>query len=57
MDFVIDEVFLPATFSAPPMSDEEFAAFCARYPDYQIEMTAEGDILVMPPTALPMWLG
>ena len=29
MDLVIDDVFLPATLSAPPMTDEEFAAFCA----------------------------
>jgi len=47
---VIDEVFLPATLTAPPMTDEEFAAFCAQYPDYFIEVSAEGDILIMPPS-------
>jgi Uma2 family endonuclease len=51
---VIDEAYLPATFSAAtllasPMSDEEFAAFCARYPDYLIETTAAGEIVIMPP--------
>ena len=31
------------------MSDEQFAEFCARYPDFFIEMTADGEILIMPP--------
>lgn len=48
--FVIDEAFLPATLTAPAMSDEQFAEFCAQYPDLFIEMTAEGEILIMPPT-------
>jgi Uma2 family endonuclease len=50
MSLVIDEVFLPATLTAPPMTDEEFVEFCAQYPDYAIEMSAEGDILIMPPS-------
>src|ERR1700752_3743880 len=33
-----------------PMSDEEFLAFCEHYPDCMIECTAEGEILIMPPT-------
>lgn len=32
-----------------PVTDAEFFALCARYPDYRIETTAEGDILIMPP--------
>jgi Uma2 family endonuclease len=31
------------------MTDEEFAAFCAEHPDLFFEMTAEGEIIVMPP--------
>jgi len=50
MSLVIDEIFLPATLTAPPMNDEEFVEFCARYPDYFIEVSAEGDILIMPPS-------
>jgi Uma2 family endonuclease len=46
---VIDEIYLPAKLTASPMTDEEFAAFCAEYPDYFIEMTAQGEILIMPP--------
>jgi len=26
-----------------------FVEFCAQYPDYSIEVSAEGDILIMPP--------
>lgn len=45
----IEEAFLPATLTAALMSDEEFARFCADHSDYFIEMTAEGEIIVMPP--------
>jgi Uma2 family endonuclease len=50
MAFLIDESFLPATLTAHPMTDEEFAAFCAEHPDLAFEMTAEGELLVMAPT-------
>ena len=50
MAFLIDEAFLPATLTAPPMSDEQFAEFCADHPDLFFEMTAEGELIVMPPT-------
>jgi Uma2 family endonuclease len=49
MPFTIDEAFLPATLTAPPMTDQQFAEFCAEHPDLFFEMTAEGEILVMPP--------
>jgi Uma2 family endonuclease len=49
MSLVIDEVYLPATLTASPMTDEEFLAFCAKFPDCFIEMSAEGEILIMPP--------
>jgi Uma2 family endonuclease len=50
MAFTIDEAFLPATLTAPPMTDQQFAAFCSEHPDLFFEMTAEGEIVVMPPT-------
>jgi Uma2 family endonuclease len=52
LDFymVIDEAYLPATLTAPPMSDDAFVQFCAQFPDYFIEMSAEGEILIMPPS-------
>jgi len=49
MQLTIDDVFLPATLTAPPMTDEEFADFCAQHPDLFFEMTAEGELIVMPP--------
>jgi len=50
MALVIEDAFLPATLSAPPMTDEEFADFCAENPDLFFEMTAEGELIVTPPT-------
>ena len=50
MAFLIDEAFLPATLTAPPMSDEEFAAFCAEHPDLFFEVSADGELIVRPPT-------
>jgi Uma2 family endonuclease len=31
------------------MSDEEFEEFCAQHPDLRIEMTGEGEVIIMPP--------
>jgi Uma2 family endonuclease len=50
MPFLIDDANLPATLTARPMTDEEFSAFCADYPDLNFEMTAEGELIVMAPT-------
>ena len=50
MTFAIDDAFLPATLTVPPMNDEEFTTFCAKHPDLNFEMTAEGELIVMPPT-------
>lgn len=50
MTFAIDEAYLPATLSAPAMTDQEFAALCAEHPDLQFETTAEGELIVMAPT-------
>src|SRR5580698_406464 len=50
MAFVIDDAFLPAILTAHPMTDEEFAGLCAEHPDLFFEMTAEGELIVMPPT-------
>jgi len=50
MAFTIDESFLPATLTAAPMTDDQFAEFCAEHPDLFFETTAEGEIIVMAPT-------
>jgi Uma2 family endonuclease len=44
------EDLLPATFTAPDLTDEQFLAVCERFPDATVEYTEEGEILVMPPT-------
>ena len=49
MRFMIDEAFLPATLTAPPMTDQQFADFCGEHPDLCFETTAAGEIVVMPP--------
>jgi Uma2 family endonuclease len=50
MPFLIDDAYLPAILRTPPMTDDQFAAFCAEHPDLNFEMTADGDLIVMPPT-------
>ena len=50
MTLAIDDIFLPATLAACPMTDVEFAVFCAEHPDLDFEMTAEGELIVMAPT-------
>lgn len=49
MTFSIGEAFLPAKLTAPPMTDEEFEALCSEHPDLLFEVTAEGELIVMPP--------
>lgn len=50
MTFAISDAYLPATLTVPAMTDEEFAAFCAQHPDVNVEMTAEGELIVRAPT-------
>jgi len=49
MAFTIDEAFLPATLTAQPMTDDQFAQFCSEHPDLFFEMSADGELIVMPP--------
>ncbi len=49
MPFLIEDAFLPATLTASPMTDQQFADFCAEHPDLSFEMSAAGEIIVMPP--------
>ena len=41
---------LPATFTAPRLSESQFLAFCAEFPDCLLEYTAEGTLIIMPST-------
>jgi Uma2 family endonuclease len=44
------ENLLPATFTAPGLSEEEFLELCEKFPDAFLEYTADGTVIVMPPT-------
>ena len=50
MVVTVDDAYMPLTLTAPGITDEQFEEFCAKYEDYRVEYTAEGDLLVMPPT-------
>lgn len=41
---------LPATFTAPGLSEAEFLELCAQFPDAMVEYTSDGTVIVMPPT-------
>lgn len=49
MALLLEDVYLPATLTAPPMTDEEFMEFVEEHDEFFFEMTAEGDLIVMPP--------
>ena len=45
----IDEM-LPATFTAPGVSESEFLELAAQFGDARVEYTSDGTVIVMPPT-------
>ena len=53
-EVVIDKVSAPLVLDVRPaieMNDEQFFAFCQQNPELRIERTAEGDWIIIPPTA------
>ena len=50
MAFLVDEAYLPAILTVGPMTDEAFAQLCAEHPDLELELSADGELIVMPPT-------
>jgi Uma2 family endonuclease len=42
----------PVILHPPPMTDDEFFDFCQLYPDFRIERSAEGEVIIMPGTGL-----
>jgi Uma2 family endonuclease len=44
------ENLLPATFTAPGLSETEFLELCEKFPDAFLEYAADGTVIVMPPT-------
>lgn len=49
MALMISEEHLPATLTVPRMNDEEFVEFCSHYPDCFVEVSADGEVTIMPP--------
>jgi len=41
---------LPATFTAPGLTEAQFLKICEQFPDAMLEYSAEGEVIVMPPT-------
>src|SRR5580700_7888594 len=50
MGFLVDEAYLPAILTVGPMTDEAFAQLCAEHPDLNLEMSAHGELIIMPLT-------
>lgn len=50
MAFLVDESHLPAILTVGPMTDEAFAQLCAEHPDLNLELSALGELIVMPQT-------
>jgi Uma2 family endonuclease len=46
MAFLVDEAYLPAILTAGPMSDEAFAQLCSEHPDLNLEMFANGELIM-----------
>jgi len=44
------EKLLPATFTAPGLSEAEFLELCAKFPEDMVEYWADGTVIIMPPT-------
>jgi Uma2 family endonuclease len=42
--------FLPATLTAPELTEAEFLALCEQFPDSRLEYTCDGTLIIMPPT-------
>jgi len=41
---------LPATFTKPGLTEEEYFALCAKFEDFFVEYTADGTVIFMPGT-------
>jgi Uma2 family endonuclease len=48
MAFLVDEAYLPAILTVGPMTDGAFAQLCVEHPDLNLELSAHGELIVMP---------
>lgn len=47
---MVEESYLPITLCVPDLTDAQFQEFCELYPDYFLEYSAEGELIIMPTT-------
>jgi Uma2 family endonuclease len=47
---MVEDTYLPIALSVPRLTDAEFRDWCDQYPDYNLEYTADGELIIMPPT-------
>ena len=47
---MVEESYLPLPLYAPGLTDSRFQEFCEQYADYRLEYSAEGELIIMPPT-------
>jgi Uma2 family endonuclease len=50
MAFLVEDAHLPAILTVGPMTDEAFAHLCAEHPDLSLELSALGELTIIPPT-------
>jgi Uma2 family endonuclease len=50
MAFLVDDAHLPAILTVGPMTDEAFAQLCSEHPDLNLELSALGELVIMPQT-------
>ena len=46
----VEESYLPLALSVPGITDAQFHELCVQYEHHRVEYTAEGELLIMPPT-------
>lgn len=50
MVMMVADTYLPVSLSVPGMTDAQFQDLCEQYADYCLEYTAEGELIILPPT-------
>ena len=46
----VEERYLPITLYAPGLTDEEFNEFCQQYYSFDVQYSADGNVIIMPPS-------
>ncbi len=46
----VEEHYLPLTLYAPGLTEQKFNEFCEQYSDFDVQYSAEGDVIITPPS-------